>query len=709
MLTFLNQVILYALPAIAIPLLIHLFTKQKLKKIPFSSLEFLKEMRKETIRRLKLKQILLIILRTLIILLLILAFARPALKQNLALGKLSGSGRATIAIILDNSLSMSLTIQGTPAFDYAKNRAYDIVNLLKPGDEVYLIAPLSPGRVRVIGPKYNFESIRQTIQATPLSWYGTDLPGAIQTAQKLLLAANNFNREIYLISDLQASGFHPQKAPYLPLLQPGIRLFLAPIQAEQSRNISVARVELINQILEQGKPAEVVASIRNHGNAPVANTLIQLFIGGKRVNQTTLTLQPAQTQQVSFKFTPDQVGFQSGYLSLEADDLARDNRRYFAFYVPEQIRVLLVGNRLQDVNYFNWALNPRADSALSLKSTSVRGDQLTTVDFNAYHVVVLSNVPGLPAAVLTRLVTYVKNGGGLLMALGSEVNIRDYNTHVNSLFNLPHFTDPVGRLDSREAFLSFGKIDFSHPIFQTVFEAATKQIDSPQFYFSFKVAALNQAEAIISYNNQYPFLIESRVGRGRVLLFTSATDPNWSDWTVKGIFAPLINRSVNYLTGTSNLPDQELIVGNEIQYTSSQVTNILELELEKPDQRRIRVRPEVKGGNLVVQFSEVDMHGVYQLRHQATVLGQWAANVEPMESVLTPVADDTLQKVLGANNYREIKPHSNLTKTVNAARYGKELWQILVLLAFILLIIEMWLYRQKTNPASHEMSRETRV
>jgi len=211
MISFLNSIILYALPTIAIPILIHLFTKQKLKKIPFSSLEFLKEMRQEKIRWVKIKQILLIIIRTLIILMLVLAFARPALKEAPLLGEKGATARSSIAIILDNSLSMARTVKGMPVFDLAKKRAFELVDI--PGDEVYLLYPLSPGGIKIFGPKYNFESIKQTIQSASLSYYATDLVAAVQAAQKTLQGSSNINREIYLISDLQATGFTTTEDP----------------------------------------------------------------------------------------------------------------------------------------------------------------------------------------------------------------------------------------------------------------------------------------------------------------------------------------------------------------------------------------------------------------------------------------------------------------------------------------------------------------
>jgi len=688
MISFLNALILYALPAIAIPFLIHLFTKQKLKKIPFSTLEFLKEMRQEKIRSIKLKQILLVIIRTLIVLLLILTFARPTLKEGQEFGT---TARSSVVIILDNSLSMARLSQGVPLYEMARKKAFDLVDVLKPGDEVFLLNPLAPGKMTVAGPKYNPDAIKQSIFGTALTHHATDLPAAILQAGQILSGSANVNREIYLISDIQASAF--PDPPAWPELSPGIRLYLIPVQGKHYRNIAVQEVELINQILENGKTAELAAIITNQGDTDETNRLVQLFVNGKRSGQTTLDLKPGESRQISFKFTPNSVGFQSGSVLLEEDDLARDNRRYFSFYVPEKIEVLLVGNKPQDTRFLQWALNPAADFAGSLKIQTLLSPELATVDFAKFQVVAFSNVSQLKPGVEARLLDYVSNGGGLLIALGSDVNVREYNLGLLKNLNLPNLFESVGRLDARDTYISFGKIDFSHPIFQTLFEDE-KNIDSPHFYFSFKVARNSFGSAIIQYNNNYPFLIESQREKGRVLLFTTAVDPAWSDWPVKGIFAPLVNRCVSYLAGSSDLELKELRIGQPLQFVGTQESENWELELATPDQRRVRVRPEIQQSNLVVRFDETALPGVYQLVNQNRVLGQWAVNFDPAETNIASVTT-----VLPDGQYFEIQADDNLAARIIDSRFGRELWKFFLSLALILMMIEMLLFRERRNPA----------
>ena len=162
MFTFLNTAILAGLVAVAIPVLIHLFTRQQQKTIDFSSLRFLKELQRQKIRRLKIRQIFLLILRTLIILLLVFAFARPTLRSTSA-SSLESGAELTAVIILDNTLSMGLEKDGQRLFDLAKKRALQVVSLLRSGDEIYLLYPQSPAKLANPEPFYEPAAVAELI------------------------------------------------------------------------------------------------------------------------------------------------------------------------------------------------------------------------------------------------------------------------------------------------------------------------------------------------------------------------------------------------------------------------------------------------------------------------------------------------------------------------------------------------------------------
>jgi hypothetical protein len=139
--TFLNPFLLFGLVAAALPLLIHLLNLRRLNTIEFSSLRFLKELQQTRIRRFKIRQILLLIIRTMTVVFLVLAFSRPAIEGNLA-GPIGTNARSTMVVLLDDSPSMTVRSERGVIFAQALAATREIGSLAKAGDEMYVL-PLS--------------------------------------------------------------------------------------------------------------------------------------------------------------------------------------------------------------------------------------------------------------------------------------------------------------------------------------------------------------------------------------------------------------------------------------------------------------------------------------------------------------------------------------------------------------------------------------
>ena len=216
--TFLNTAILFGLAAAAIPIIIHFLTRQKAKTILFSSLRFLKLLEDQQIKRLKVKQILLLIIRTLIILFIILAFARPTMKGQLFSG-IGTSAETSAVIILDNSLSLGIRSSGELLYDKAKKAAYDLAPVFNFGDEVYSIYATTGTPSLYENARFSFETVSKIINKSRLSQNSTDLISALLSAKEILENNENACKEIYLISDLQKTGVKEIKEISLPLIK----------------------------------------------------------------------------------------------------------------------------------------------------------------------------------------------------------------------------------------------------------------------------------------------------------------------------------------------------------------------------------------------------------------------------------------------------------------------------------------------------------
>ncbi len=693
MFTFLNSAILLGLAAVAIPFLIHLFTRQKIKRIPFSTLRFLKELQKQQIRRLKLRQILLLILRALLILFLVLAFSRPALRTHES-AAIATSAQISAVIILDNTLSMGFESEGQTRLELAKRKALEIVNQLRSGDEINLLYPQSPPVIPHEGPRYNLDSVRDLVEQTELSFSKTDYLAALALADDLLSRSTNINKEVYLIGDLQKNGFTTfADGNGARWLSNGVRFFILPVSNGGAPNLALTNLQLGNQILEKGKVVELEASVANTAAASAKNKLVHLFVNGKRVGQNAVDVEPNSTTKVGFRFVPDRVGVQSGMVMLEDDALLADNRRYFSFTIPGEISALMIGGQPGDFYFLNLALQPEKEVATYFRIKNILYKDFSAQNLNDYAVVILSNLPRLESSEGQAIQNFLAAGGGLMVLLGPNVDIRAYNENLHRKLNLPTLTYSFASRGD-EQFLSFGKIDFSHPIFKDVFEDE-KNVDSPHFRFAIEVGAGKAIDKIIEFSNSSPFLFEAGYQKGRILYFTSGASSDWSDLAFRGIFAPLINRSVSYLARATNSQNEEFIIGEEISYSPEGHFQNPNLVIEKPDGGQVQIKPEISQGKYWVRFNGTALPGVYKLFSEQTLVTQWAVNFDPAETDLAAAEADDLKELVETKEVFVISESDNIAQKLSESRFGRELWKYFAAAALMVLLLEMLLFREK--------------
>ena len=384
--TFLNPLVLFGLLAASIPILLHIFNLRKLKTIEFSTLAFLKELQKTKIRRLKIRQILLLILRTLLVLLLVTAFSRPTLKGSFSEG-FASQAKTSVVLVIDDSYSMTKVDDQGELLKQAKMAASQTVDLLRDGDEVFLLKLSEANAERSEEqriPTRSFASLRSAIAEIRPSYVHQKLEDALRVTAKLLSASKNFNKEVYLFSDFQsgivksvsAGGTFSER-----LFQPEVRFFFVSIGNTEIQNASVDAVTIPNTIFEPNRPFSVNAKITNHSPNEITNTLVSVFAGGTRVAQKGVTVPGSGSVEVTLSVVPKSPGFLEGIVTLEDDDLEFDNRRYFAVTIPQELHVLLIGSPT-DLRYIKLALATRSMS----DSSSLKISEATVEQIGRAHV-----------------------------------------------------------------------------------------------------------------------------------------------------------------------------------------------------------------------------------------------------------------------------------------------------------------------------------
>jgi len=687
-LSFLNPLILFGLAAATLPILIHLLARTKSKTIRFSTLEFLKKLEHDQIRRIRLRQLLLLILRTLIVIFIVLAFARPTLKGNAA--AMRSNAGSSMAIILDNSLSMQRPHNGQSLYTKAQKHAGALAELMRPGDESFLISAADTSLIISKRAFHEPSVLLREINELPMSYRRTNFNAALNMAFTLLASSQNLNKEIYLLSDMQRNGFAQDS---LAVAQ-NQRLFLWPLEAGETANLSILKARLSSTILQRGAVAEAVVTVRNTGDAAFDNALIQFWVNERRAAQTTLQLNPGETVTKVFRFVLENSGFSFARFQLEDDDLLEDNTALVTFYVPEKIAVGLIG---EDSDLFHLTLaatTEQNEANFQMQRIPLAG--FNAASLNDFNLLVFSNVSQYSRNLGEKLKIFVENGGGLFFVLGDKVDIRSFNANIASALHLPQVVDVVGFPDGRGALL-LEKYDISHPLFTGVFQSSSAEFTKPKFRFAVKVLMTDNIHSIMQYSNGDPFLFERPLGQGRIIVMTSGFGERLTDLSRRTIFAPLMSRILAY-GGSGNVTgNTALHIGDEIRFHLQAEEVNRTLEMKRPDGDYDRLKPVMTPTGPWIYYALTNLPGIYELIVDGIIRSKWTVKIDAKEFEATPMPIKELQNSAAATVLHD---NMDLDKSIAAARHGKELWRYFAIAAFLLLIAEMLIYREKGEVAA---------
>lgn len=671
--------------AAAIPLLIHFLNRTKSRNIPFSSLVFLKELQQQQIRKIKFKQLLLLVLRTCIIILLVLAFARPSLRGSLP-GQLASNARSSAVLILDNSSSMMRQQKSGTAFTQAKDKAIQIIGEMQPGDALYLVSATDTTLAANYSADNEFQALQQQIKNIHTDYRLTNLSAAFDKAQQLLASSNNINREVYVLSDFQRTAFGSDSGR---AIDADVRVLGLPVNSGPVHNLAVTEIKTITTIFDKDKPIELQAVITNTGSQPSGNILAQLFVNNEKLAQTMVDLEPGVSAPVSFKFTLHRAGFLAGYVLLEDDDVETDNRRYFSLYVPQQVKIGMAVGAARDADIIRLALNPEQHRESNLIVEEITMARLSAVNIAGYDVLTLVNLADVSPEAADHLAEFVRSGGGLVMILGENSNVQAYNRILPRL-GLPVIQGIVGNMQDERAVFSLSSDDLTHPIFQGMFETESARFDKPRFRFALHITNLTGCDKIMQYSSGDAFLLEKKYENGTILLMTSGVNPELTDLSRRTIFAPLMTRMFSYAASWKHTRQHNYSVGQVL--SEKLAANIVQntLEMQRPDEIIERLEPVIRPGGAWLEYNDTDIPGVYTLLADNQINMQWAVNCNPLEFDLTPMSEAILKD---RYNLRMTALDADIKQMIVQNRYGVELFKYFALAALLLLIVEMLLYR----------------
>lgn len=694
---FLHPLFLYALPLATLPVIIHLFTRRKRIVIPFSTLRFLKIIENKRIKRLRIQQWILLILRTATIIFIVLAFSRPVKRG--AWDAAGGGTKTAAVLIVDNSLSMGATIGNNRIFETAAEYAGNFYDAFAPGDEIYVLFPSRGGNQT---HERGFSSRDEAFRSIPyasLSFERADLASALAEAQELLENESTAaNKEIYVFSDLQLSEFDFDKLPGDELHEGRISHFFVDVGGEFRENTGVTGLRMHSQIFEPDKNVDIEIAVSSYGAAFPRETVLNVFLEGKRVAQRVVAFKEQATQQIFVSLTPPAAGIVQGFVETEPDQLDEDNRRYFTFHIPEETSVLFVSPDPVRSSFFKTAVAPDNYGGRSNVRIESVAHPLPARSFDKHHVLIYYDIAAFNPADIVLIRDYLRSGRGALIALTERTDLASYNSVIAEALSLP--AGSARRADSRDrdaGYFSIERIQLEHPVFYDMFEKKPEQFGPVHIFGMTMFPPDTSANVLVSVQNGAPLVSEFRRENGRIIMFAGGVTTASSDFPLKGLFAPLVHRSVKYLAQDIYQLHENFIAGSPLRFTSDRKAE--SFEVERPDGRREKPNVEIKDNRYVVTYANTSEPGLYSLYLDGKIGGMSAVNIDSRESDPSRIDTGVLKEKFSHVRFLPLSKAESL-EIIRESRYGMELTRYVLIGVFLLLGAEMWIarFRKEEEP-----------
>ncbi|MDZ4683166.1 MAG: BatA domain-containing protein [Saprospiraceae bacterium] len=670
---FLYPTFLFALAALAIPIIIHLFYFRRFKKVYFTNVRFLKEVKEEKSARSKLRNLLVLAMRLLALAFLVFAFAQPFIPRDEEVK----AGAKAVSIFVDNSFSMNALSQDVPLQEKAKERAREIVRAYAVEDQFQILTNDFEGRhQRLIGKEEALLLIDE-IKPTPAV---KEMSKVILRQQQTLQTATTENRAAYLISDFQKNV-----SDFKQYTDTTLSVNLVPLQAVQERNVSIDTAWFEAPVQLVGQTNRLLVKVHNWTNESVENIRLAIRYEGQNKPVGTLNIPARSSVTDTVSITVLRTGWHEAELSVTDYPVQFDDQYFFAFFVPENILALAI-NEAQPNRYLQAAFSGTG----YFKMTNATSRSLDYSQFSKYQLIVLNNLNVVSSGLAFELANYVKNGGNLLVFPGRNSDLNSYKSFLQAF--------PANELlpfEAQERIV--GTVNTDEFIFRDVFENKSTNLRLPTTKGNFKFSAFTNRneEQLVTYRDGTPFLSKYRSNQGRLYVCAAPLDEAYSNLMQNGeVFIPMVYKMA--ISGGAEeriaytIGRDEVLSANHFGVSAELVYKLKGTKGEFiPEQRTAGTKVQL-GINGQVQDA-----GVFDLfLNQDTVLHRYAFNFDRKESDLAYYNTDELETLsTGKVNVIDINEAALLTASIEERSQGLVLWRLCLILVLIFLLIEGLLLR----------------
>ncbi len=666
---FLHPWLLWALLALAVPIIIHLFHFRRFKKVYFTNVKFLKEIKEEKSTRNRVRNLLVLLSRLAAFAFLIFAFAQPFFNKDKAVKQ----GKNYVSIFIDNSNSMQASSEDVPLMDNAKKKAEEIVQAYGAADQFQIMShELKGSQQRWISKENSIDAIDEIGVSAEVNKLSNVFYKQKQTSPK------DGNHIVYLLSDFQESisDLEIEKDTTL-------EVNLLPFQAVKENNITIDSAWFESVIPSLNQNNKLYVRLKNHSPEQKDDVRLSIEHNGQTRPEGTVDLPPNSSVVDTINLLVTTPGWQQMKVKIDDYPIQFDDDYFINFNVKEKLKVISVHE--QNSNKYMTALFkglPQFDLN-NVSASSIKYDELKETDL-----VILSDLRKISSGLAAELKTFAANGGNVLVFPGAECDKTSYNDFFGRM-NANSITD----WNKEE--MSVHKINTSEFVFSNVYQSNTRNVKLPvtKGNYSFSNLSNRGGEQLLEYRNGQNYITKYKQNKGNLYVSAAPIDKKFSDLTLNAeVFVPLLYKvaysatqddKIGYTIGKDNFTEtKNVATSNELIYKIKGVEEFI------PGQNN-------KGSSTVLTFNNmIQKAGFYDVTLKDEVVKGLAFNYDRIESNLKNLSKSELETRFGDSaNILANSMEANLSNIIKEKDQGITYWRWCLILALIFLAIETLLLR----------------
>jgi hypothetical protein len=693
--------------------------RQQTQPVQWGAMQFLRTSKLQMKQKKKVDHWLLMLMRMLAIGLLAFLLARPRLPIGSFASRSISDSPVDVAIVIDHSLSTGRMSGGQTVFDRAVGVTDKLLDQLSPNDTLSVVLAEHRARLMNTQPiKKNdtaaINQLRQQLGREKPGMTDCSIPEALSAARRLVTAGRNPTKLILVVSDQQQNNWHIHDDALwhaamgdraLPAAR-NLTVHSFPILPDaKMSNVSVSAIDIQPAILGKNRPLSITAQIANTGTEPLSGMTAQLIVNGKQIDSKPVTpLSPKSAATIRFDIDAglEQVG--SNWIEVAVntiDDLAGDNQAYAVANVLEHIPVLVIDGQFSNAGSFKSsqflqaALQPTDPSLVQATVISIA--QAVTAKLDDYTVVVVNDVPSMPASLRDRLADYTRGGHGLWIILGprTQRSMIEKDLAGNGLF-------PAEARDVTDSTASPSGLevkDPTNPMVRVVVENKQNALTgaAARKWWTIKPA---DAQTILSASNGDPLVMERSFGSsgGIIDVWASSVDGSWNNWNLMPNFVPLVHETIYHLAAPSlhGLENRGLDAGQPIEWSGPAKPAVQSVQITLPDGRTLTAAATFNNGRWLVTDPDTYLPGIYKFTFTPAAIPPVYYGVNIDRAELDPIALDTddIRWLTAGKNLDPVLPvitEADLPTIIARKQQAPEMWGLLGGVLLLSLLVETFI------------------